>query len=244
VPAPAPASTPAERAPLAASAPVEDGAVDGPRRGRRRGLVIGAVVAAIVLVGGGLTAFFLLRDADTTVAAPDDVVLPSPTATVAPVARTATTPFASSLPATVLQYALASSADDPELLGQNALEAYTETYTDGGSATVTVQAAQFETPEEAAGALAGLTAALPAAADPAVTADPAGTTDPAATPAAGAPVVLLQDEVLVGGQPTGTVTVVDAGDGTGVAAWSNGTTVFRIAGPSADIRNLYAAYPL
>lgn len=56
--------------------------------------------------------------------------------------------------------------------------------------------------------------------------------------------MLLQDEVLVGGQATGTVTVVDVGDGTGVAAWSNGTTVFRVAGPAADIRNLYAAYPL
>jgi hypothetical protein len=219
---------------------VADGSVDGPRRGRRRGLVIGAVVAAVVLVGGGLTAFFLLGDGDTTAATPDDVVLPSPTATVAPVARPATTPFASSLPATVLQYALASSADDPQLLAQNALEAYAETYTDGGSGTVTVQAAQFETPEEAAAVLAGLTAALPAAA----AADPMATTDPAATPTTGAPVVLLQEQVVVDGQPTGTVTVVDAGDGTGVAAWSNATTVFRVAGPSADIRNLYAAYPL
>lgn len=212
----------------------------GARRRRRRGRVIAAIVAAVVLVGGGITAFLLLRDGDTTVAAPDDVVLPSPTATVAPVARAATTPFATSLPATVLQYALASSADDPAPLGPDALEAYAETYTDGASGTVTVQAAQFETPEEAAAALAGVIAALPAA--PA--ADPAASTDPAATPAAGAPTVLLQDEVLVGGQATGTVTVVDVGDGTGVAAWSNGTTVFRVAGPAADIRNLYAAYPL
>jgi hypothetical protein len=56
--------------------------------------------------------------------------------------------------------------------------------------------------------------------------------------------VLQQGEVAVGGAPTGTVTVVDAGDGTGIALWSNGTTVFRVVGPVADIENLYAAFPL
>ena len=104
-----------------------------------------------------------------------------------------------------------------------------------GIGTVAVQAGQWETPEEAAAFLATLTAALPAAGEA-----PAD----GATAAAGGPAVLLQEDVLVAGQPTGTATVVDAGDGTGVAVWSNGTTVFRLTGPAADIRNLYAAYPL
>jgi hypothetical protein len=165
------------------------------------------------------------------------VVLPSPTATVAPAARTATTPFATSLPSTVLQYALATSAEDPEWLALNALEAYTETFTDGGTGTVTVQAGQWETADQAAAALTSLAAALPTAGT-----DPAATPDPTAT--AAGPAVLQQGEVTVGGAPTGTFTVVDAGDGTGIALWSNGTTVFRVVGPAADIANLYAAFPL
>lgn len=213
-----------------------------PARGRRRWVLAGAVVAAVLVLGGAGTAWFLTRDDGGTAAAPPDVVLPSPTASVAPVARTATTAFASALPTTLLQYALATSADDEAWLAQDAIEAYTETYTDGAAGTVTVQAGQWEAPEEAAAVLATVTGTLPTAAEGATDAAGDATTD-GATAAAG-PAVLLQGEVLVGGAPAGTVTVVDAGDGTGVAAWSNGTTVFVVQGPAADIRNLYAAYPL
>lgn len=228
----------------------DDGAAGAtPDRGRRRWVLIGAVAAVVLVLGGAGTAWFLTRDEGGTAAAPPDVVLPSPTATASPAARTATTAFASTLPTTLLQYALASSADDEAWLAANAVEAYAETYTDGADGTVTVQAGQWETPEEAAAALAAVTAALPTAAadgesgaDGGAAADPSASADPSA--AAGGPSVLLQGEVLVGDAPVGTVTVVDAGDGTGVAAWSNGTTVFRVQGPAADIRNLYAAYPL
>lgn len=213
-----------------------------PARGRRRWVLAGAVVAAVLVLGGAGTAWFLTRDDGGTAAAPPDVVLPSPTASVAPVARTATTAFASALPTTLLQYALATSADDEAWLAQDAIEAYTETYTDGAAGTVTVRAGQWETPEEAAAVLATVTGTLPTAAEGTTDAAIDATTD-GATAAAG-PAALLQGEVLVDGAPTGTVTVVDAGDGTGVAAWSNGTTVFVVQGPAADIRNLYAAYPL
>jgi hypothetical protein len=220
-------------------------AADGPpARGRRRAVLVASVVAAVLVLGGG-GAYLLTRDGGGgTAAAPPDVVLPSPTATAAPAGRAATTPFATALPATLLQYALQESAADPEWLGQDAVEAYAETYTDGADGTVTVRAGQWETPEEAAAVLATVTAGLPAAppAEDAAATDPAATPDPSAS--AAAPAVLLTGEVLVDGQPTGTVTVVDAGDGTGVAAWSNGTTVFRVTGPAADIANLYAAYPL
>jgi hypothetical protein len=50
--------------------------------------------------------------------------------------------------------------------------------------------------------------------------------------------------VLVGGKKAGTYTIVDAGDGTGVAVWTNGTTVFRATAPVADVANVYAAFPL
>lgn len=211
-----------------------------PARGRRR-VLLASIVAGVLVLGGGGAAYLLTRDDGAgTVAARPDVVLPSPTATAAPVARTATTPFATALPATVLQYALQTSADDAAWLGLDAVEAYTETYTDGAGGAVTVQAGQWETPAEAGAVLASLTAALPTA--PAAEASAEPSADPAATSAA--PVVLTSGEVLVGGQPTGAVTVLDAGDGTGVAVWSNGTTVFRVTGPAADIANLYAAYPL
>jgi hypothetical protein len=213
-----------------------------PARGRRR-VVIASVVAGVLVLGGGGAAYLLTRDdGGGTVAARPDVVLPSPTATAAPVARAATTPFATALPVTVLQYALQTSAEDAGWLALNAVEAYTETYTDGAAGTVTVQAGQWETPAEAAAVLTSLAAALPAVPAAETAADPSA--DPAATSAAAAPSVLASGEVLVGGQPTGAVTVVDAGDGTGVAVWSNGTTVFRVTGPAADIANLYAAYPL
>lgn len=209
---------------------------------RRRLVLVLSIIAAVLVIGGGITTVLLLRDGGGgSTATPPGVVLPSPTATVAPVARTATTPFASTLPTTLLQYALASSADDEEWLALNALEAYAETYTDGAAATVTVQAGQWETPEEAAAVLAALVGELPAAVPvDSATADPAATST--ATP--GTPTVLLQESVEVAGQSSGSVTVVDAGDGTGVAVWNNGTTVFRLTGPAADIRNLYAAYPL
>jgi hypothetical protein len=51
-------------------------------------------------------------------------------------------------------------------------------------------------------------------------------------------------QVVVAGTVAGTYTIVAAGDGTGVAVWRNGTGVFRMVAPVADIRNAYAAFPL
>ncbi|QGQ20418.1 hypothetical protein GC089_16005 [Cellulomonas sp. JZ18] len=172
------------------------------------------------------------------------VVLPSPTPTVAPAARAATTAFATALPASVLQYALATSEEDPEPVAAGALEAWTETFTDGGAATLTVRAAQFETPEEAAAYAASLVATLPAAA-PSPAASPAASpsTSPSAT-ADDAPALPASGEVQAGGAVVGTYTVVDAGDGTGVAVWQNGTAVLRLTAPVEDVADAYAAFPL
>jgi hypothetical protein len=152
---------------------------------------------------------------------------------VAPAERSATTPFAASLPTTVLQYALASSAADEEWVRAGALEAYTEQYTDGGSGSLTLRAGQFEQVDEARAFAATLVAGLPAGATPAA----------GSTPTAG-PGLPQSGDVLAGGSPVGTFTVADAGDGTGVAVWTNGQTVLRLQGPVADVLDAYRAFPL
>src|SRR5690349_2026343 len=87
-------------------------------------LVVAAIVIGIVVSSGDDTA----DGAPPAVAS--TILLPSPTPTVEPVARPATTAFAAALPTTVLQYALATSAVDAEWQAAGAIEAYTETYTD------------------------------------------------------------------------------------------------------------------
>ncbi|MBO0924741.1 hypothetical protein J1G44_09625 [Cellulomonas sp. zg-ZUI199] len=216
----------------------DDGPGDGAPGGRPRWMLPAIIGVAVLVVAGlvaGAVAVFGDRGADEPAPA-ETVVLPLPTPAVAPVARPATTAFASALPASVLQYALESSQDDAEWLGAGALEAYTETFTDGDGGTLTVRAAQLETAQDATTFLQGLTATLPGAA-----ADTATSTEPAQ---ADAPDLPQTGEVTVGGEPVGTFTVVDAGDGTGVAVWQNATAVFRLTAPLADVLDAYAAYGL
>lgn len=218
-------------------------AADGAAR-KRRMLLIGGIAAAVVVVGGLTTALLLNRD-DAPQQATDaaTVFLPSPTPTVASATREAATPFAAALPASVLQFALATSANDEAWLAAGAIEAYTETYTDGGAGTVTVRAGQWETAEEAAAHAQRLAAELPAAepgASEPSTPEPsasagAGSTGPALAPESG--------DVTVDGTVVGTYTWGLVG-ADGVAVWSNGTTVFKVTGPAEEIRDFYSAYPL
>ena len=190
-------------------------------------LVIAAIVIGIVVSSGDDTAD------DTPPAVATTILLPSPTPTVEAAARPATTAFAVALPPTVLQYALATSVPDTEWQAAGAIEAYTETYTDGGDGTVTVRSGQWETPEEATAFAATLVAAFPAA--------PA-TPDPSASPTG--PTLPQSGDVTAGGAVAGTYSIADAGDGTGVAVWVNGTTVFQATAPVADIVDFYNAFPL
>ncbi|MDM8084786.1 hypothetical protein QUV83_08430 [Cellulomonas cellasea] len=220
----------------AAPAHVAEPSDDAARK--RRTLLIGGIAAGVLVVGGLTTAVLLNRDdAPQQAADAATVFLPSPTPTVAPAAREAATPFATALPASVLQFALATSVNDDAWLAAGAIEAYTETYTDGGAGTVTVQAGQWETAEEAAAHAQRLAAELPAAAAaPAASATAsADSTAPALTPESG--------EVTVAGTAVGTYTWGLVG-ADGVAVWSNGTTVFRVTGPAEEIRDFYNAYPL
>lgn len=196
--------------------------------------LIPAIVGAVVVVIVAVVAIVLTGRGDGAPAATPTttVVVPSPTPTVEPAARTATTPFAAVLPTTVLQYALATSADDPEWVAAGALEAYTETFTDGGSGSLTVRAGQWESVDEANAQVAALIAALPAAEAP--TAEATEDADTPALPASG--------DVQVGGTAVGTYTIVDAGDGTGIAVWNNATAVFQVTGPVADIADVFAAF--
>lgn len=230
-------STPPASTPPAAVPPAGPAGTDAPSR-RPRWLVP-VVVAGAVVVVGGVVAGVLAGQGAFTPAAPSPststVVLASPTSTVDPVGRDATTAFASALPGTVLQYAVASSQEDAERVADGALEAWLETWTDGGDGTLTVRAGQWETAEEAAAVADEVAQALP------------GAEAPAGTPSAGstaAPVLPATGDVLVDGETVGTYTVVDAGDGTGVAVWSNGTAVLEITGPVGQILDLYAAFPL
>ncbi len=225
----------------AASAGPSDAAPDAPpahaAADRRPAWLLPVAIGAGVLVVAGVVAGVLLtRDgAETPAATATTVVLPSPTPTVAPVPREATTAFASALPTSVLEYALASSAPDEEWVAAGALEAWTETYTDGADGLITVRAAQFETPEEAATFAGTLTAALPPAPVDA-TSDPGEGTETPELPQSG--------EVEAGDAVVGTYTVVDAGDGTGLAVWQNGTAVLHMTVPVDDAAAAYAAFPL
>ncbi|KQY46120.1 hypothetical protein [Cellulomonas sp. Root137] len=203
--------------------------------GRPRWL-IPAIIGVVVLVIAAIVVGILVsRDGDTDEAPPavaTTILLPSPTPTLEPVARPATTAFAAALPTTVLQYALATSVADAEWQAAGAIEAYTETYSDGGSGTVTVRAGQWETPAEATAFAASLVAAVPAAPAP----------DPSASPTG--PTLPQTGEVTAGGAAAGTYSIADAGDGTGIAVWTNGTTVFHATAPVAEIVDFYNAFPL
>lgn len=226
--------------PAASAAPTPATETPAPAEPGRPRWLIPAIIGGVVVVVAAIVIAVLTSggDDDTADAPPavaTTILLPSPTPTVEPVARPATSAFAVALPTSVLQYALATSAVDPEWQAAGAVEAYTETYTDGGSGTVTVRSGQWETPEEAAAFAATLVAGFPAAPAP----------DPSASPSASTGPTLPQSgEVSAGGAVAGTYSIADAGDGTGVAVWTNGSTVFQATAPVADIADLYNAFPL
>lgn len=192
-------------------------------------LVVAAIVVGIVVSRqhGGTTTATQPAPVVTTVTAP----LPTPS--VQPSARPTGSAFTAALPASVLQYAFVSSTSATDWLAAGALEAWTDTYSDGGTGKLTVQAGQFPTADAAKAFAATLTAALPTAAP-----------SPAATAATGAPTLPKTGQVSAGGTVAGSFTIVAGGDGTGIAVWTNGTGVFRLVAPLADVVNAYGAYPL
>jgi hypothetical protein len=218
-------------------------------RDRPRWLLPVAIIGGLLLVAGVIAGVIAANSEDEPAAAPlpaETIVVPSPSPTVEPVAREVTTAFATALPATVLQYALVSSAIDANWVDAGALEAYLESYADGSGGAFTVHAGQWETPEDAAAFYAARVAELPVMQP----ADATGT-EGAETPVPGkTEPVPARDalpqagDVRVDGEKVGTYTVVDKGDGTGVAVWRNATTVFHAEGPAQDVLNFYRAFPM
>ena len=210
---------------------------------RRRLLLIGLVAGAVVVIAV-ISAVVVSHSSKDVVALPSPtattILLPVPTPTLAPVARANPTVFAAALPPALLQYALASSTPDPTWVTAGAIEAYSEAYSDGGTGKVVVLAGQWETAVAADAAAKQLLAAVPAAA-PA----PAGTASAGIASPSTAPTSLPESgNVTVAGQTVGTYSIRAAGDGTGIAIWTNGASVFQVTAPVADIHNVYAAYPL
>ncbi|WP_263117908.1 hypothetical protein [Cellulomonas sp. RIT-PI-Y] len=205
--------------------PPASGAVDhseepvSDTRRSRRGLWITLIVVGVLVLGGAGAAAWYLMNRDQPAAEQQVVQAPSPTSALTAIDRTATTAFAADLPATVLQYALTATADDAEWTGAGALESYLDTYADEAGDQLTVHSGQWATAEEATAQQAALATA--------VTGE-----------------VLSTGPVTVAGTDTGVVTVVDRGDGTGTAVWNNGTAVFVLTAPVADVSNAFAAYPV
>jgi hypothetical protein len=248
-----PASTPPASLPAAgagwlsglASDPAAPGVPEsaGGERRRKR-LLIGGIVGAVVVVGIVVAVLATRGGAGPTLSAPSPstIVLSVPTPTIAPVARTASTAFAKALPSALLQYALAASVAEPSWVSAGAIEAYSETYSDGGAGKIAVLAGQWETPAAADAYAKSLVAAIPApTAAPGATGSATASAGSTASASAMAPET---GNVTAGGQTVGTYTIRDAGDGTGVAIWTNGASVFRATAPAAETHNVYAAYPL
>jgi hypothetical protein len=195
---------------------------------RRRRLLL-AVLGVVVLVGGGIGVWSLRGGGGggTPVAAASTIVVPSPTPTLAPVARTATTPLAAALPTSVLQFALASSTQSPDWVAKGALEAYDEQYSDGKGGTIGLRVGQWPTVDEATAVFTGLATGSAGA---------SATPDQNGLPRNG--------QVSVGGKNVGAYTIVNNGDGTGTALWTNGTAVFQLSTTVGEVARAYAAYPL
>src|SRR5690554_1459826 len=112
-------------------------------------------VVAVVVLGGAVAGILAGTGAFTPEALPtppaETVTATPPTPTVEPVAREGEpTAFSAALPDTVLDLALADFSPGGLFDDAKPLESYTLVYSDGGSRTVTVYAAQFPDAEATA----------------------------------------------------------------------------------------------
>ena len=202
-------------------------------------IVAAVVVVAAIVVGVVLSQRSGKGTATQQPATATTVRMPSPTPTVAPVARQATSAFDKALPASVLQYALATSVADTAWQNAGAVEAWEETFTDGKAGTLKLRAGQWESADQAKAFAATLVTAV---AKPAPTSSAAPTPSSSAT--AGPAGLPRSGDVTAGGATVGTYTVVDSGDGTGTAVWTNGQSVFMVVAPIAEAYAAYTAFPL
>ena len=217
---------PAQPEPTPAGTPA---ASDEPRKPRPAWLLPVAVVAAVVILAAVVVGIVVSQTGEDEAAAPtpipaQTVVAPVPTPAVAPADRPDPTSFTSAFPPSVQQYAFESEKPKDAWVKAGALEAVTDTYSDGGTGSLVVEAAQFPTVHEAT---AFAKRAVPK------------------TVVAGSEQGLPQaGKVVAGGKTVGAYAINDVGGGKGVAVWRNGTSVFRLTTAVADVTNAYNAYPL
>ena len=174
-------------------------------------VVVGIVVGVLAGTGAFAPAPLPTPPAETVTAAP-------PRPTVEPVAREGeATPFSAALPDTVLDLALADFVAGGRFDDSNPLESYTLVYSDGGSRSVTVYAAQFPDAEAAQ-------AAMPTVMDDGIE----------------------TGEVIAGGVVVGEYMVAGLDDYSGEPAilWRNSTALFVVAGDEPLIRDVFTAFPL
>lgn len=192
-------------------------------------VIIWSVVGAVVLVAVAVAGFLLLRDDQSSQAAPSPVptvtrTLPAPTATTDPVVRGEGSALFTALPGTVRQYVLTSITPGDLAAQVGALETYELSYAGAlgdVDAVYSVQVTQWATPEAATAAADALSASFA----------PASSTG----------------EVQAGGAAVGAFSLFGEGTSTTEAAhavWTNGTVVLHASGPAADITNFYLAYSL
>lgn len=191
-------------------------------RRRRLVVVVGLLVVVLVLVlmAGFVWPGFWRAEGATPQPVPTvTVTAPAPTPTVKAMERADDeTAFQKALPSTVLQFALGSLAEAEEPKEQDALEAWSAEYADGGSGEVKLLAGQWATSDEAATAAAAWTRA-------------AGEAD-------------REGDVKVGKKVVGQYAIAPAKGGKAVVVWQNGTAVLQATGPADEIEDFYAAFPL
>jgi len=180
------------------------------------------IVAAVVVLGGAVAGILAGTGAFTPEALPtppaETVTATPPTPTVEPVAREGEpTAFSAALPDTVLDLALADFAPGGILDEAKPLESFTLVYSDGGSRSVTVYAAQFADAEAAQAAM------------PTILSDGVET-----------------GEVTASGAVVGEYGFAGAfGDaGQPAIVWRNTTAVLVVTGEEQLVRDVFAAFPL
>lgn len=215
-PQPTEGLAPAEE-PEATSAPVAE-------EGSRRFPLWAWIAAGVVIVAGAVVGVLAANGTFT----PEAEVLPTPpaetvtatppTPTVEPVAREGEpTAFTAALPDTVLDLALADFSPGGELESVKPIESYTLVYSDGGSRSVTVYAAQLKSVKAAERAF-GKIAVEPTE----------------------------QGEVSAGGSPVGELAVLAdfAGSGETALVWRNTTALFVVVGEESLVRDVHTVFPL
>lgn len=241
-------SSEAGRAQVLSWADTQDESSSDDRRPRRPWILWAVVGGAVTIVVAAVVAFAMLSG-DSAEPANETVTttMAVPTPTSEPLDRSGGTALVQALPGTVRQFVLTTV--DPDETLDDALEAWTAGYSgealrEDGSPLTDPAAADVSAPGEVEGG--GTT--------PIVTvtvgqwADGEGAAAGAQALAADLGEPTTTEDVTVGGEVTGSLSLYTGGAGdeasTGTAVWTNGTVAIRAVGPASEIANFATAFGL